>query len=627
MGDSPETVGEAAGETAAQWLERGEAHMTHGEAAAACAAFAHAHAAAPGDPRTSFVYAQALAVAGRLVEALKVIAAALVIHPDDISLLRLAIELHQAAGDLRSALETAGRLEAAAPRDPAVRVRSGRLWMTVADSKAAVAAFEAALALDPACRPAMDGLADVWRLDGETDKARDILMRRAAIPDDPQIQAAARFKAATIQPVVARDRAEIDRARAEFAAVLARGPEAPCTDPWALGLGPNFYLAYQGRDDRALQEAQAAYFRAATPSLSFTARHIGRKPAGRIRVGIVSHFFTKHTVGYLTLGLATLFDRARFDLVLFRTPNAARDGITPQFGPIVDLPPNLAQAREAIAAAELDVLHYPEIGMDHFTYFLAFARLATVQSMAWGHPVTSGLPTIDLFLSVDDMEPENAAAHYRERLVRLKGLSFAGARPVPPDIADGLLDKTRPAYVCAQSMFKAHPDFDPVLARILREDPQGVLYFIGHSPAATAVFRTRLERLCGEAVARVRFLPHMNGRQFLALVRAADVLLDIPQWSGGKTSLEALAMGTPIVHRSGAFMRGRHTRAFYKRMGIDAMIADSDEAYAALALRAVRDKTFRKDVRDQIAAHSASLFDDAHAIREIEEVWRGALGA
>ncbi len=573
------------------------------------------------------MYAQALAGAGRPADAARVAEAAIALHPADASLLRLALELYQAAGDLKRALEIAARLESAAPQDPLVRVRRGRLWMAVADTRAAAAAFEAALTLDPACAPAVDGLADVWRLDGDIAKARDVLRRRAGMPGTPELQAAARFKAETVQPVVARDAAEIDAARRALRAVLARGPETPFADPWALGLGPNFYLGYQAGDDRPLQEAQAAYFLAATPSLGFVAPHAGARPKGRIRVGIVSHFFTKHTVGYLTLGLATLLDRARFDLVLFRTPGAGRDSLTPRFGPIVDLPPDLAQARRQVAAAELDVLHYPEIGMDHFTYFLAFARLATVQTMAWGHPITSGLPTIDLFLSPHEMEPEGAAAHYRERLVRLKGLTFAGARPAVPDSADTLLDKTRPSYVCAQSIFKAHPDFDPVLARILREDPDGLLYVIGHSPVTTAIFRARLERACGADASRLRVLPRMNGRQFLALVRAADVLMDIPQWSGGKTSLEAFAMGTPIVHQPGAFMRGRHTLAFYRRMGDETMIAKTADAYVQRAVRAARDRDFACQVRGEIAARSGALFDDAASIREIEDVWADAIEA
>ena len=56
---------------------------------------------------------------------------------------------------------------------------------------------------------------------------------------------------------------------------------------------------------------------------------------------------------------------------------------------------------DEIRSANLDILIYPEIGLDPVTYFLAFSRLAKVQ-MAWlGHPDTTGISTIDYFITSD----------------------------------------------------------------------------------------------------------------------------------------------------------------------------------------------------------------------------------
>ena len=68
---------------------------------------------------------------------------------------------------------------------------------------------------------------------------------------------------------------------------------------------------------------------------------------------------------------------------------------------VVPLPQDLASCRERIQAWSLDVLVYPEIGMDPVAFFLAFARLAPVQAVWWGHPDTTGIPTIDYFISSD----------------------------------------------------------------------------------------------------------------------------------------------------------------------------------------------------------------------------------
>ncbi len=568
--------------------------------------------------------------AGNLREALTEIAAGLAMAPNDLPLLRLLADVAEAANDIGRALKACRQLAALSPRDPLVHVKAGRLRMRLFDNAGAAADFNAALAIDQNNTHAMDGLADALRIDGAADEARAILLRRAEVTGDKELRAATKFKAALTQPAVARDAAEFAAARERFAAALAAGPESAFSNPWRLGLGPNFYLGYQAQDDRSLQEALARYYTAASPALVQTAAHVGARGTGRpIRVGIVSNFYSAHTVGYLTFGLAAHLDRRRFELTLFRTPGAAQDGETPRFlkaAPLVDLPADLTAARAKIAEARLDVLHYPEIGMDHFAYFLAFARLATVQSVAWGHPITTGLPNIDLFLSVDAMEPPGAEAHYCEKLVRLRGLSFAGeTSPVADPGVE--LDSTRPAYLCAQSLFKIHPDFDDALAQLLRRDRDGVVYFFSYSPHADAILKARLRQHLGGDIERVRILPRTTPRKFLGIVRAADVALDVPQWSGGKTSLEALSAGTPIVHWPGEFMRGRHTLAFYRRMGVDAPVVQSSAAYVDVATRLVHDKGFRANVRGQIAANSARLFNDAASIREIEDVWEAALAA
>src|SRR4029450_12224462 len=59
----------------------------------------------------------------------------------------------------------------------------------------------------------------------------------------------------------------------------------------------------------------------------------------------------------------------------------------------------------------LDVLVYPELGMDHATFALAALRLAPRQLAGWGHPVTTGLPSIAAMLTAGAVAHACAAAH------------------------------------------------------------------------------------------------------------------------------------------------------------------------------------------------------------------------
>lgn len=549
--------------------------------------------------------------------------------------LRVLAAIYEEAADFTGAIAVFYTLIAVAPRDAATMTRIGRLWMLAGTMREAVPFFRKALALDPGYGLAAELLATVLWNDNDIPGVRDALESRAQATSDPVEQLAVRFKAATVHPPLARSEAEIDDLRAHYESFLRMGPSAAVPDPWKLGLGLNAFADYHARPDRTLREAAASYFLKATPSLgeNLTSKRAPSEKirAAKIRVGLVSHYFYNHTVAYLTAGLIRGLDRRQFDVVLFRTPHGRRDAATDALAKnvtLITLPASLGAARRVIADAALDVLHYPELGSDPYTYFLAFARLAPLQTVTWGHPVTTGLASVDLYLSQSDMEPADADAHYTERLVRLKELSINVRRPATPELLareEFGMTANRPAYVCAQNLFKLHHAFDDTLRQILELDRDGLLYFVTHSPQVDGLFARRLQSKLGAHFERVRFLPRATADGFLALLRQADVLLDVPQWAGGKTSLESLAVGTPIVHQPGAFMRGRHTLAFLRKMELTDTIASDAASYAETAVRLVQDGAFRRTVRGAISQRSARLFDDTASIREIENVWRAAL--
>src|SRR5262249_14420081 len=140
------------------------------------------------------------------------------------------------------------------------------------------------------------------------------------------------------------------------------------------------------------QEKLARLYLDACPRLSWVAPHClpgGRRaPGERIRVGIISRFLSKHTIGKLMQGIVAHLDRQRFEVVVLllgKDDATARD-IASVADQAIWLTGDLTQHQQQIAAAELDALFYADIGMDAKTYFLAFARLAPVQCVTWGHP-------------------------------------------------------------------------------------------------------------------------------------------------------------------------------------------------------------------------------------------------
>jgi len=273
-------------------------------------------------------------------------------------------------------------------------------------------------------------------------------------------------------------------------------------------------------------------------------------------------------------------------------------------------------AAAQICKDQPDVLVFPEVGMNGKVFLLAAMRLAPVQCAAWGHPVTTGLGTIDAFFSCAAMEPEDAACHYSERLVMLPGIGTRYARPLLPERKNRRslgLPENRHLYLFPHSLFKIHPDNDPLLAEILSSDPEGTLVmFESGNPFTDATFRTRFGGVLddwGIERDRLVILPYVTHDDYLRLNIHSDVMLDCLGWSGGNTSVDAVVAGLPIVTLPGRFMRSRQSEAMLRLIDVPELIAVDHKEYVAMSVDVARDASRRRDLSRRMLDGAAAIFD------------------
>jgi predicted O-linked N-acetylglucosamine transferase (SPINDLY family) len=261
--------------------------------------------------------------------------------------------------------------------------------------------------------------------------------------------------------------------------------------------------------------------------------------------------------------------------------------------------------------------------MDSLPYYLAHSRLAPVQCVTWGHPLTTGLPTMDYFISSQELEPAGAECHYTEKLIKLPHLANFYYRPQPSASvktrADFGLDEADHLYACPQSLFKLHPDDDAVFRQIMEQDPMARIVLIeGQQPAWAELLLARFRRTMGDFSRRVHFVPRLPQPDFQRLLELADVVLDPLHFGGGNTSYETFSVGTPIVTLPGGFLRSRITYALYRWMGIDECIATAPADYVAKAVHLGTDPAWRAQVRAKIMAENHKLYENPAGVRELE---------
>jgi predicted O-linked N-acetylglucosamine transferase (SPINDLY family) len=490
-----------------------------------------------------------------------------------------------------------------APNATEAQLNLGRVYEHLNRLADAEVAYREVVRIQPANVVALERLAHVLHQSGKEDEAAACL--HTVLAADGQ-RLHARFTTALIRlPLIARTAgASIDAPRrfAEALEALADWQDKlvlPIADACALAEIPTpFLLAYRPGNHAPALSRFADIYRRFLPDESCPP-----PPAReRVRLLVVSHHLYRHSVWDVVLrGLLKNLDRARFEVVVYHL-GTHEDEETALARSLADLwrdRSSVAGPADWLAAARRDapdVIFYPELGMASLSYFLAAHRLAPLQIASWGHPVSSGLPTIDLFLSGELIEPPDAEAHYRERLVRLPGtgcctevLPFSAESPV--DELQTLPEGRRPRFVIAQRAIKFSPDDDRVFAEIAARVPEAVFILLRDPIASWATDRL-VERL-GEAfrargadpVRQIAVIPWLSASRFLGLLEACDAYLDCPSFSGYTTAWQAVHVGIPVVTREGAFLRERLAAGLLRRIGLPETIAGSDDEYVAIAER------------------------------------------
>ena len=410
-----------------------------------------------------------------------------------------------------------------------------------------------------------------------------------------------------------------------------------------IGKQQPFFLAYQGMNDRELQQT---YGDLVCRIMSLRYPHLAERPPlpsvspdEPLRIGIVSGHFYYHAVWKIPIkGWIENLDKERFSLYGYYT-GQKKDRETAFArkccSRFVEDVFSFEALCNIIRKDNLHILIYPEIGMDPSALKLAALRLATVQCTTWGHPETSGLPTMDYFISSDLMEPPDADPHYTEKLIRLPNLSVYYT---PPEINQAELSRKalglRPAsvlYHCCQSLYKHSPQYDEIFPRIAQKVGDCQFLFVSYPNIASVVaqFRSRINRAFAgfnlKAEDYIVFLPPLPPDWYQAVNCMADVYLDTPGWSGCNSLLEALSCNLPVVTLPSMLMRGREGFAILTMMGVTETIAGSLDEYISHAAELGNNIHLRQRISSRIASSRHLVYKDMTCIAGLEDFFERAV--
>ena len=199
--------------------------------------------------------------------------------------------------------------------------------------------------------------------------------------------------------------------------------------------------------------------------------------------------------------------------------------------------------------------------MSMMAHRLGMSRLAPVQAVSHGHPITSGFPrsVMDYYISwaAAELPLEEAQSFYTEELKLIPSDSLHqyydertkdGRSLMDQKDYSHLVNKGRSSfptvppdgtwYLIMQKPFKLMPEFDDFVAGVLQKDPTGrVIMHEESSEDNRMIFIERLTK-AGCDMERVHFMPVLPHHKLMALYVLSDIILDSFPAGGCTTTRE-----------------------------------------------------------------------------------------
>lgn len=435
---------------------------------------------------------------------------------------------------------------------------------------------------------------------------------------------------------------------------------------------PGFSLAYHNKNDREIISRTSELYRKLIPDINYVAEHLKgmskndlgllRLPltsSGKIKIAFISYHLFFHSVSKDRRGIIYHLPRDKFEIHVYSFATA-HDGVSQEIKNNVDFwtkmentatSPTYVETCKLLEKEKFDIIFYPAIGMEINTFLYAHARLAPIQIATWGHSDTTGISTIDYYMSSRYFEVNDileARSHYSETLVPLSSLGTYYYNPIKKYVfkaSKGTKNFTfdlmtnnhnnntttngkftficppKNVLICPHSEFKLNPEFDLLIKEIFKLMPDAYVFTLtgNFDGKYNKKILSRMSKIFTTDelghIQPVQFQPYEGYIRMLSLGR---VVLDPYPFGGFNTSLESFALGKPVVTLPSNYINGHFTAGLYNRMGgiTTECIAKDAADYAKIIYRLNNDDEYYQKMCSTIFESSKKLFKEKESAYE-----------
>ena len=269
-----------------------------------------------------------------------------------------------------------------------------------------------------------------------------------------------------------------------------------------------------------------------------------------------------------------------------------------------------------LRSLSFDIVIFPSIGMHPYANVLANNRIAPIQINTWGHSITSGIDTIDYYISSKLYETENGSDNYSEKLIKLNSLCTYYVDEIKEfnvelkNKDDLNLPSNKKIIFLMFTNTKFNIEYLNALEKI-NQKLDNILFLMLDK------FNEKQKKIINNKLKNnVKYIKFCSHYIYCSYMNSSDIILDTYPFGGCNSSLEAFSLGKIVITLPSKYLPGRFTYGFYKKMNIMEPVVNNFDEYINKTVKYLLDDNFKRKIESKIKSKKDLLFNDKESLNE-----------
>ena len=388
----------------------------------------------------------------------------------------------------------------------------------------------------------------------------------------------------------------------------------------------NFYnLTYKNYNNKNIRRNVSLLHRKLFPKINYKKDFLKKNNNKKIKIGFISTHFKLHSVCRDRSGIILNLSKDYFDINILYFNKYENDvyfnNLWNSDNTNILLEGSLDNYINIINNLNLDILIYCDLGMAEKTYLLAHCRLSKIQITTWGHSETSGIDTIDYYISSSLYENEKSQNHYSEKLILHKSLcTYYYDELYNQYYEKRIKNLDNFDYILYSQYLHKLSEHDFNLFIDLFDNIKDIkLIFI--DGCNQTFHKDNLNNKLSNYKDRFLIKKSQTLSNFYSLIKNSLFLIDSYPHGGCNTSLECFYFNKIVLTKPSEYLRGRFTLGFYKKMDILDFIMEDNNDFIEMSKELISNKEKRINYEKKISEKNHLLFKDKESVLE----WQNTL--